>query len=183
VSCQGAPGGHVARGAGHGERIEGETSRCKRGERSRGGTDSRIAARPASSARQHLRAFGVYGFKLPRVQARCVQDRWCNLSREGQRRVIARPHLRRRNQQRHVTVVIREAAVFRQPGASSADHAVVGDRNEVRHAAVVERVPIQRRQVITIEQLGDLQFGGMRQDIGLGVGIVRITGRRATAIG
>ena len=62
--------------------------------------------------------------------------------------------------------------------AAGADDAVIGDGDKVRHAAVVERILVELDEFVAIEQLLDMQVGGVGQDVGVGIGIIGIFGRR-----
>ena len=61
---------------------------------------------------------------------------------------------------------------------AGADDAVIGDSDKIRHAAVVERILVEPSQFVAVEQFLDVQLSCVGQDVGLGIRIVGMAGRR-----
>lgn len=124
---------------------------------------------------QHLGAFFSHAFEMCRIQTEGGYYRRGDLGGVSEGFDDLRLDLRRGEDQRHVAVVVGEAAMFGQFGAAGADHAVVGHRDEIGHAAILERVAIERGQRSAVKQLLDVQLGGIGLQVGLsGVVVIRL---------
>jgi hypothetical protein len=128
--------------------------------------------------RQNLGTFLLHRVELQLVEAQRVKDRWRDLRGEYPPMDGFRFHAGRRDHHRHIAVVFRKSAMLGELRAAGADDAVIGYRDEVGHAGVVERVFIQLRQLCAVEKAPDPQFGGVVQDIGFGLGVEGLAGRQ-----
>jgi len=110
--------------------------------------------RPSAAlvAHQGLSAFLANRLEAARVKVERVEDRRRDLRGEGS--VVHDPcmlDVRRRHHQRHIAIVLGPAAMFGKLAPAGADDAVIGEGDEVRHAAVVERILVEPGQFVAVE--------------------------------
>src|SRR5215471_13520399 len=111
---------------------------------------------------QLARALNLHGLQFRRCDSEYVEDSRRDLP--GLHAIVNLPSVEawRAHQQRHMAIIVRNAAVLRQLGAASVDDTVLDYDNEVRRAGVGCWIAIDLLQFVAIEDRLDAEgrYGG-----------------------